>query len=264
MEDQFARVIRTDPRGLASAVQWVFVLSGIIFQGVKPTAVFRIMEKDLIIVMFHRHLTFSQRFVGTTKACYQNYFTTWGSPLQRLLVICLMLREAVIRANRVRRNYGVVISRNVEDVRSLDCQAYQVFAVTSVLRPFNGLTVPFIPLIKRFIASAPRSGTQIITRVVGRIRGIFLHPFVRRRVMAILTFDRVPFIGALHRSRRARFIADPCRFEDERVIKDASHVAPRIFRSPCLTASDDVISNHPRQARVIIVTGTLGSDALAV
>lgn len=111
-------------------------------------------------------------------------------------MIFLVFIEAMVGANCIRRDHRVVVSCYVKDVRALDGEAYEVFAVTSVLRRTQRFQSAIaIPLIKRLVASAPRGRTQVVTVLVGRVRRVFLCPFVGRFIVAVLCFNYFPLIG---------------------------------------------------------------------
>lgn len=176
-----------------------------------------------------------------------------------------MLIQAMVRSNCVRCNDRVVVRRYIQDVRTLDSKTNKVFTIASILRRTKRLQSTIaIPLIKGLITSTPRRSAKVITRLIGRICRIFFHPFIGCLVVAILRFNYFPFIRQFKRGRRARFITHASRFKDQRVIKDTSDIAARVFRSTCLTTSPYFINGTTRQTRIIVVTRPFGYNAFAI
>lgn len=163
----------------------------------------------------------------------------------------------VVGSQGIGRNYGTINGRAERLVRATDRKANEIFAITSVLRRFNRFVASEATLDECFVASAPRRCAEVITMVVGRVCRVTFYPFIRVAIVAIITFNGVPFIGQFGRRRGSRFVAWFGRFQDQRVVQYASDVAARVLRGDGLVTRYHCVSDYSRQAWVVVVACAL-------
>ena len=76
VRSRFTQVVEARPHELTNAIRQIFMLDKVVFRQVGPTAMFHVVARTLVVVIFSHRLPFDREFINAAGAYRRGGFAT--------------------------------------------------------------------------------------------------------------------------------------------------------------------------------------------
>ena len=260
----FAKVVKAGPHKFAYAIGEVVVLDEVVFGQVRPTAVFNVVGRCLVVGIFLHRAANNREFVHTAGTYRRGCFAAENDLLRQLVVVDLVLVRAVVESRHVHHGSHVVVDNGIGVVHALSYGACGVFAVANVLQVTRDFGTVIVALVGNFVADAPHHHAGVVAELVQQVHHVFFRPFVEELVVAVVHLRSFPFVKCFGHHHHTHFVAGTYQLGCRHVVGSAYCVATHVLENANLAANTGIVGNAAERAEVVVVAHAAEVGVLAV
>ena len=146
------------------------MLDEIIFGQIRPSAVFYVIRRSLMVGIFLHGTAGNRQFVHTARADRRSRLAAQNNLLWELLIILLILVRTIVESGYIHHGSHIVIYHGVGSIHALSDRACRVFTVADVLQETGEFRASVaVPLVGNLVSDTPHHHTGVVAELMKQI-----------------------------------------------------------------------------------------------